>query len=449
MIPAWFEQELAVAALCEQITDNGMPFDRAAGETLRGLLTLDQTVAFETLQKAMAPKKRTVMFIPKRNNKTKGYIKDVPFPKVSYEAFNPNSPAHVAEWLHDLHGWTSAYTTETGKPQVTTQILAMLPYPEAQQIVDYRMVAKRLTMLASERNGTPGGYINVVADDGAIHTSYSTLGTLSGRCSHAPNIAQVPKVIYDKDGQPVLGLAGKYGHEFRSLFTAPPDWWLVGADLASIELRIFAHHLVPYDNGYYVQLVTQGDAHAENAQNAGISRAAAKTLIYACIYGCGSLRAGTIVDPTADDQFHIRAIGKQAKAALIAGITGMDALFQQVEHEAVTYGYLMGLDGRLLQVRRTNAALNLKIQSAGAVIAKKWLTLIDQHLRALDFDHGLDYRIQAFIHDEIVIGARTQEIAAVVASVCEQAARDAGDFYRLQCPVAASAKIGRRWSDTH
>ena len=45
------------------------------------------------------PLKREEEFIPKANNKKRGYVKGQPFIKVKYEDFNPSSRRHIAERL--------------------------------------------------------------------------------------------------------------------------------------------------------------------------------------------------------------------------------------------------------------------------------------------------------------------------------------------------------------
>ena len=57
------------------------------------------------------------------------------------------------------------------------------------------------------------------------------------------------------------------------------------------------------------------------------------------------------------------------------------------------------LDGRKIVARSEHGQLNVLLQSAAALIAKKWVQLVDQKIR----EQGLDAEIITFCHDEIQI----------------------------------------------
>ena len=273
-----------------------------------------------------------------------------------------------------------------------------------------------------------------------------TLGARTGRASHRPNVAQVPSVILDSADTPLHGADGAWGFEFRDLFIAPSGWVLVGSDQKGIEARVLAHLLARWDGGDYAKLVCEGaDLHEQNRVTTGVStRAKAKRLLYATIYGCGNKKAGTIVDDDEGDDLILRALGKMAKEALIGGIRGFAELFEWLNQQAIP---LPGLDGRPLYPRKDYARLNTLIQAAGAIICKRWLLLIDAALQQRGFDRA-DYAVVAWVHDEIVIACRP-EIADTIAQVCVDAAIQSGKFYNLQCPTAAGAAIGASWAAIH
>ena len=60
--------------------------------------------------------------------------------------------------------------------------------------------------------------------------------------------------------------------------------------------------------------------------------------------------------------------------------------------------YLKGLDGRPLHVRSVHSALNLLLQSAGALICKKWMVLWEQNLIKAGYEHGEDFMFMAWVH---------------------------------------------------
>ena len=58
---------------------------------------------------------------------------------------------------------------------------------------------------------------------------------------------------------------------------------------------------------------------------------------------------------------------------------------------------IVGLDGRLLNVRAKHKAFNLLLQSAGAIFMKYYLVEVDRQLRSL-YTHGKEFAYVANIH---------------------------------------------------
>ena len=57
------------------------------------------------LQDLFEPWEVSETFIPKRDNKTRGYVKDEPFEKKKIIEFNPNSRRHIEFCLTKKYGW--------------------------------------------------------------------------------------------------------------------------------------------------------------------------------------------------------------------------------------------------------------------------------------------------------------------------------------------------------
>ena len=64
--------------------------------------------------------------------------------------------------------------------------------------------------------------------------------------------------------------------------------------------------------------------------------------------------------------------------------------------------YLKGLDGRLLYVRSVHSAVNLLLQSAGALICKKWICRWEERLVNRGLTHGWngDFAFMAWVHKQ-------------------------------------------------
>src|SRR3546814_7189996 len=74
--------EMRVQRLCSQIERNGWPFDRKAAEELYATLCAERENLSQSLRSLFPPwEVQLEDFVPKRNNKTKGYIAGVPVPR--------------------------------------------------------------------------------------------------------------------------------------------------------------------------------------------------------------------------------------------------------------------------------------------------------------------------------------------------------------------------------
>ncbi len=68
----------------------------------------------------------------------------------------------------------------------------------------------------------------------------------------------------------VPSVGSEYGAESRSLFTVPQGYKLVGADAASLELRMLAHYMKDED---YAKEIVEGDIHTtHHMKNPFLSR---------------------------------------------------------------------------------------------------------------------------------------------------------------------------------
>lgn len=429
---------------------------------------------------------------------TETFTQGVPYSKVYLETFNPGSRHHIANRLKALYGWEPSEYTDNGEPKVDESVLGKLPYPEAILLSEFFTVQKRIGQLAEGKKG----WLNL-EKSGKIHGTVNTNGAVTGRCTHAyPNVAQVPSVKGDDwlkkpeasyvyavinhvhksvkvlehpqgdigkktpvrclvDGTETMVEAGKlhvilmgeeggWGAECRELFGAPKGWVMIGADMSGLELRCLGHFMAKYDGGEYAKIVVEGDIHTVNMTAAGLpNRPSAKTFIYAYLYGAGDIKIGSIVAPNASEEEQKR-IGKRLKKSFLDKTPALKALREAVG-TAAKRGYLVGLDGRILNVRSEHAALNTLLQSAGALCCKKWIVLVDQELKARGYRHGPDgdYMLCAYVHDEQQLAARTPEIAQVIGQVCIEQAAKAGEFFKFRCPLTGEFKIGNTWRDTH
>ena len=371
-------------------------------------------------------------FTPKKDNKKRGYSTGAPFTKVKAVEFNPNSRDHISSRLQKLYGWLPNSFTPSGKPEVNESILSKLRFPNCQELKKHFLISKRVSQLAEGNNA----WLKL-EKEGRIHGRVNTNGAVTGRCTHFyPNIAQVPATY------------SPYGKECRALFTVGGGKKLVGVDADGLELRALAGYMSRYDGGKYVQAAVSGnkkkgtDIHSINMKALNIdNRDTAKTWFYAFIYGAGDMKLGLILGKGSK-------AGRASRQRFLKNVNGLQTLTTKVKETYRRRGYLIGLDGRKLHIRSEHSALNTLLQSAGAVLMKKALVILDQKLKLRGLKSGQDYEFVANIHDEFQIEV-DDKYANDVATEAEGAIRTAGEFFEFACPLSATAKIGETWAETH
>ena len=419
------ELEHDLTVICNKIGDAGWRFDiDKATQLLAQLSTLRATLKDE-LATLFEPWEIYETFIPKVNNKARGYVKGVPFKKIKVVDFNPNSRKHIQYCLNKKYGWKPEVFTPSGDGKIDETVLASLEYPEAKKLAQMFLVQKRLGMLAEGK----AAWMKLLDSDGRLRHQIISGGTISGRASHrSPNIACTPSV------------RALWGRECRELFTVDEGWVLLGSDLQALELRILAHYLP--DGGIYAQQIVEGDIHSYNQSivEGLTSRPMAKGFIYSMIFGGGDKLIGNICGGDAK-------LGKQLKADFDAGMPAFKKLEKQLGN-AYKRGYLLGLDGRKLFIRAEHVLLSQLLQSGGALVCKQWLKLVDEQIQK----EGLQDRvvIQGWIHDEIQIAVKGKELANHVGNLVCRMAEKAGETLRItKIKTEASFDIGATWADTH
>jgi DNA polymerase I-like protein with 3'-5' exonuclease and polymerase domains len=340
--------------------------------------------------------------------------------KDSVVTFNPGSRQQIGEKLKEL-GWKPKDFTPTGHPIVDEAVLEKLNIPEAKIIAEYLMLNKRISQIES--------WMEAVGKDGRVHGKVITNGAVTGRMTHSsPNMAQIPN-------------AGSiYGPECRECWTVEDGNVLVGCDASGLELRMLAHYM---KDNEYVKTVVEGsskdgtDVHTKNQKAAGLqTRDQAKTFIYAFLYGAGSAKIGSIVGGKAKD-------GERLIASFLKGTPSLQRLRDTVSKYAGK-GFVPGLDGRKIWVRSEHAALNSLLQGAGAIVMKKALVIFDNKRKA----NKWPVKYVANVHDEAQLEC-PKDIAEDVGKAFKEAIIEAGEYFKLRCPLDGEYKIGSNWRQTH
>ena len=411
--------EHSVAEICDRIGRAGWTFDMKKASELYARLALERASLDEQLRELFPSWTVTEEFIPKVNNKARGYRKGEVFLKEKEVQFNPNSRRHIEHCLRKKYDWQPTAFSPSGDAKIDESVLVQLPYPEAQKLARSFMLQKRIGQLAEGKQA----WMRLVDKDGKLRHVINSNGAVTGRATHFNfNCAQVPSV------------RAAYGKECRELFTAAPGYTLVGADLSGIELRCLAHFLD--DGGKYAETILQGDIHTQNMHDMGLEdRSAAKVAIYCLIFGGGDRKLGEAINGSAKDGRNLRERFYKANPAFAK-------LLRQLRQVVEKRGHLIGLDGRKLPVRG-HAHCNVLLQSAAALISKRWIQLIDQSFKS----QQIDAQILAWIHDEVQVQTRGDH--DVTGDIIIRCAEEAGKSFGFKIPIAAEYSVGKNWADTH
>ena len=428
------ELEMRMAEIMSQQETSGFRFDVEAAERVRNELSAEmQELEAEIIKRfPYVPGK---VFTPKRQNKSKGYVAGAPFTKLV--DFNPTSRLNIAWALQQFRGARFTRLTDSGKPKVDEACLSEirdlalqqkneLLHEECEMFIRLLTLQKWLGQLSEGSNS----WFNTIEQDNCIHHSCS-LATQTGRNAHrGPNLGQVVSAPWA-----------------RQLFIPHPGHVMVGADLEGLELRALGHYLSRFDEGAFADVVLNGDIHQQNADRVGCTRKEVKTLTYAFIYGAGDQKLGHSLHPELSDA-QKKQLGQELRRKFLDAIPGLEPLIDAVKEKVRGSGRLRGLDGRPIFCRAEHAALNYLLQSAGAIISKRWVVVGQDLLDEAGLTYNRDYTRCAYVHDEVQLSVVPTE-ADHVAELLVKAAPIAGQHYKFRVPITAAADTGASWQDTH
>ena len=326
-----------------------------------------------------------------------------------------SSRVQLIEYLQEF-GWKPTKFTDKGRPMLNEKVLeTVTDIPEAKLIQHYFLLEKRIGQLNSWIEEADCSSFRV-------HSHVIHNGTVTGRMTHRkPNMAQVPSVH------------SPYGRAFRACWRVPENCKLVGIDASGLELRMLAHYMGDKD---YTNEIISGDIHTANQHLAGLkSRDQAKTFIYALLYGAGDEKLGSVAGGNKDT-------GARLRKSFFDNLPAFAKLRNRVSRAVQTNNYLKGLDGRKLNVRSEHSALNTLLQSAGAIVMKEALVILNHKLEPYDT------HFVANVHDEWQIETEAS-IANQVGKMGVQAIAEAGQSLELRCPLTGEYNVGNNWSETH
>ena len=367
------------------------------------------------------------------------YGKDVsqvtgPFTKINIFAPNINSDPQVKAFLKSINWVPDEWNYKTGAngkktfPLIkTSPKLSKTSLRPLGKIGDMFILKGKLQHRLSLLRNKDGvkGMVYKVRDDGRIEAGGITMGTPTGRYIHS-GVVNIPKP------------SKLYGGEIRGCFIAPEGSVLLGSDAKGLEARMEGHYTFPYDGGKYAAELIDGNIHEKNATLWNVKEEYAKNGKYCLTYGGQGPRLAATLHVS-------KALGYQYFDAFWSHTTALKSLKDDVS-DALSKGYLIGIDGRKLFIRSEHSALNMLFQSAGSITVKLATILMNQRLDAA----GLDWKQVLHIHDEVLIEiVNDPEQIKVASAIIEQCWIDAGKELNINVPILGDVKCGRNWTKCH
>ena len=169
----------------------------------------------------------------------------------------------------------------------------------------------------------------------------------------------------------------------------------------------------------------------------GVPRPLCKNGQYALQYNCQPPRfAATIrVDKATGDKYYAEWWRRNEP---------LNRLKQAVTAKWKQQGYLVSLDGVRMKCRSEHSLLNTLMQSAGAILMKESMCLMDAWITEQELD---SFQVIS-MHDEEEHSC-PPNIAETIRELGCKSIVQAGENFNLNVPLAAEGKIGMTWAEVH
>lgn len=160
-------------------------------------------------------------------------------------------------------------------------------------------------------------------------------------------------------------------------------------------------------------------------------------------YGAGDAKLGSIVGGGAEE-------GSVMRARFLAENPCIAILIERMTEKAAK-GYIIGVDGRRIIMRRdatgkvmVHKALNTLLQSAGAIVMKYAMLFLNKWIKR----DGIRCAKVIDMHDEGQFTVHRED-AYKLQDLTLLCVKQAGEYLKMECPLASDCKIGLNWANTH
>jgi DNA polymerase-1 len=299
---------------------------------------------------------------------------------------------------------------------------------------------RQLTKLKNTYTDALQEQINPVT--GRVHTSYSLTGAQTGRLSSTdPNLQNIP-------------IRTEVGRQIRDAFVAEPGNVILAADYSQIELRLAAHMAdVPqlreaFARGDDIHSLTAQELFGEVTRD---TRASAKTINFAILYGISRWGLAGRLDITADE-------AQSMIDRYFERFPGINRYIAETLTGVRERGYTTTLFGRKTHFPRIRskvqherqgaerAAINAPIQGTSADIIKRAMIRMEPALAAAGLSH---VQMLLQVHDELVFELPEADVDAARQVIEGVMARAAEPAITLDVPLGVETGTGASWGAAH
>ena len=347
------------------------------------------------------------------------------------EKFNISSPKELSYILYEKLNLPHGKKGKIGYSTAQDVLNKLLPkHPIIKNILEYRVLSKLNSTYIE-------GMIDVIYDDGKVHTIYNQALTRTGRLSSIePNLQNIP-IRYE------------YGRLIRKAFLPSPNSIILSADYSQIELRILAHmSKVPalvdaFNSDIDIHSKTASDIfHMPVEAINKNQRRIAKAVNFGIVYGISGFGLSENLDISIDE-------AKKFINDYLNTYPGIKEYMDNTIAHAKEMGYVRTLFGRkrtIDELRNTNymireqgsrMALNTPIQGTSADIIKKAMIEIDNEFKK----QNIKSKMIIQVHDELVFDVlicEKEKVIDIVKNIME-------NTYKLDVPLKVDIEYGCDW----
>lgn len=465
-IKPYLKAEHAASKWCAEANLHGWPFDIVAAKNLFKVLEKEMQKAYDALNsklgiKCVAIDKKKGIVEPKKPKWTKqgcydshtaswfnidpwsGYEGEErmvagEYCRVEFEPLSLDSVSDVKLFLYK-NGWQPTEWNFKVDPLTGKKVKSSAKITEDSLEFlggDGKLYLDFLT--ARSRYGILKTWLENTDENGMLHGDCMVIGTPSMRARHNI-IVNVPSAD------------APWGKEMRSLFICKPGWKLIGCDSSGNQARGLAHYL---GDPKFIDTLLNGDIHQYNADvltsvvkgmgvNYTVTRAQAKRVLYAFLFGASGAKLWSYVFGNLDD-----VNGKKLKNGFLKAVPGFKALLEKLEKIYASTsqfgdGYIPSLAGNRIYVDSFHKLLVYLLQSAEKITCSAALMLTMERLEK----ENIPYIPCIYYHDEIDFMV-PEEFAERAAAIGKQAFADGPKLFGITI-MDGGAKIGNNWYEIH